>query len=320
MLDLKWCNSLVGLPNNFGRSVPKLNRLEMSWCGNLKALPNSIGLLTELEHLDLSNCHNLTTLPNSIGGLVRLKTMNLSDCSPWENLEIPMELGRLINLEELYVPWCGDKSVCLLNGGELEKLKKLEMKGYLHGLERLKGVTHLCVRYCEEVSMLLSNSLGAFTALQSLHMEHVDMLSHIPQSLEKLKCLLRVEIRYCTELSCIDALPQCLEHLDLEGCCSLIEVPSLKPMKSLVHLNLKDCQQLRHIHGLKCLTTLVFINLVNCASLKDDGVSVNKDNKALVECDLRNSKVGVAYNNAWLEVRLLIPYVLFGCFLLILNS
>ena len=73
MLDLKCCSSLVGLPNNFGMSVPKLKTLRMCGCSNLKTLPNSIGLLTELEYLDLSDCENLTTLPNSIGGLVGLE-------------------------------------------------------------------------------------------------------------------------------------------------------------------------------------------------------------------------------------------------------
>ena len=259
MLKL-WCRCLVGLPNNFGRSVPKLKTLKIRYCWNLKTLPNSIGLLTELEVLDLSGCSKLTTLPNSIGlltklevldissctvsttlpnsigGLVGLKRLRLSGCKSLE--EIPMELGRLINLKELKLSFYENKNISLLNAG-------------------------------------------------------------------KLKSLLKVVIRDCKELSCIDTLPQCLEHLDLQGCCTLIEIPSLKPMKSLVYLNLRHCQRLRHIHGLECLTTLEFIYVVNCASIEDDGVNVNKDNKALRECDMRKSKVGVAYNNGWLEVRLL---------------
>ena len=51
-----------GLPNNFGRSVPKLKRLEMSQCYNLNTLPNSIGLLAHLVKLDLTSCENLTCL------------------------------------------------------------------------------------------------------------------------------------------------------------------------------------------------------------------------------------------------------------------
>ena len=87
-------------------------------------------------------------------------------------------------------------------------------------------------------------------------------------------------------------------------------------MKSLVHLDLEHCHQLRHINGLECLTTLEFINLVNCATIEDDGVIVNKDNKALRECDVRISKVGVAYNNGWLEVRLHSLKFCFGVFLI----
>lgn len=210
---------LVGLPNNFGRSVPKLKTLEMRFCQNLK------------------------TLPNSIGGLVGLKLLHLSHCKSQE--EIPMELGRLINLKELNLLFYENKNFSLLNAG-------------------------------------------------------------------KLKSLLKVVIQDCKELLCIDTLPQCLEHLELKGCCSLIENPSLKPMKSLVYLNLIDCQRLRHIHGLECLTNLEFINVVNCALIEDDGVAINEDNKALHECDLRKSKVGVAYNNGWLKVRLLSLRFCFG--------
>ena len=107
MLKLEWCRRLVGLPSNFGGSVPKLNRLEMYECVHLKTLPNSIDLLTELEHLDISYCWDLTTLPNSIGGLVGLEDMKLSGCPNLK--EIPMELGRLIKLEEPDGRSCGDE-------------------------------------------------------------------------------------------------------------------------------------------------------------------------------------------------------------------
>jgi len=92
---------LVGLPNNFGTSVPKLKRLEMSSCSNLRTLPKSVGLLTELEHLDVHSCQEMITLPNAIVGLVGLKMLNLSGCSKLE--EMALELGRWIDLHELDV-------------------------------------------------------------------------------------------------------------------------------------------------------------------------------------------------------------------------
>ena len=325
MLELGGCGRLDALPNNFGWSIPKLKRLDMTRCWNMRMLPDSIGLLTELEHLDLTNCVELITIPNTFGGLVGLETLNLSSCYNLE--EMPMELGRLMNPEALDVG--------------LKKLKKLEMRatrvwplpkdlGLLTSLnslsmdiptgvpadfDRLKLLTHLSACDGEDVSMRLSDSLGAFTALQSLRLVSVKNIFRIPQSLEELKCLRQVQILDCRKLFKIEAFPQCLEHLDLQGCYDLIEIPSLIPLKSLVHLNLKHCRDLRHIHGLECLTTLVFINVVNCASIEDRGVNVNKDNKALCECDLSGSEVGVAYNNGWLEVRLLSLKFCFGIIL-----
>ena len=62
MLDLQWCTSLVGLPNNFGWSVPNLKKLTMNDCSKLKTLPNSIGLLAHLVVLELKQCDSLTCL------------------------------------------------------------------------------------------------------------------------------------------------------------------------------------------------------------------------------------------------------------------
>ena len=203
--------------------------------------------------------------------------------------------------------------------GLLTSLSSLSMDvptyGVPAGFDKLKALTHLSVRWGEDVSMRLSDSLGAFTALQSLQINEVEKISRIPRSLGELKCLREVQILYCRELLCIEALPACLEHLDLWGCSELTDIPSLMPMKSLVHLNLMESRKLRHIHGLELLTTLEVINLDGCASIEDDGVNVNKDNKALGRCDLRGSKVGVAYNNGWLEVRLLSLKFCFGVFL-----
>ena len=329
MLDLRNCSHLVGLPNNFGGSVPKLKRLEMRYCYALKTLPDSIGRLTELEHLDLSWCVQLVTNPNAIVCLIGLKTLDLSHCSQLE--EVAMESRRLINLHK---PGVGLKKLKELGMdgtrvwplppdlGLLTSLSSLSMyipKGVPAGFDRLKALTHLSVGrdgqvWGEDVSMGLSDSLGEFAALQSLHIQCVEKMSRIPQRLGELKCLRKVQIQLCEDLLHIEALPQCLEHLDLYGCRNLTDIPSFKPMKSLVHLDLQGCQELRHVHGLECLTTLVFITLSGCVSIEDDGVNVNKDNKALGVCALSGSKVGVAYNNGWLEVRLLSNKFWFWCF------
>ena len=62
MLDLQYCKSLVALPNNIGRTVPNLKRLQMQGCSKLKTLPNSTGLLAHLVVLGLEGCYNLARL------------------------------------------------------------------------------------------------------------------------------------------------------------------------------------------------------------------------------------------------------------------
>ena len=62
MLTLKVCPRLIGLPNNFGMSVPNLKRLELEKCRDFKTLPNSIGLLAHLVVVDLKYCDSLTCL------------------------------------------------------------------------------------------------------------------------------------------------------------------------------------------------------------------------------------------------------------------
>lgn len=72
-VDIGGCISLVALPHNMGKSLPRLKRLKMKACKRLQMLLNSIGLLTELEHLNLQDCSNFITLINAITELVSLK-------------------------------------------------------------------------------------------------------------------------------------------------------------------------------------------------------------------------------------------------------
>ena len=61
-----------------------------------------------------------------------------------------------------------------------------------------------------------------------------------------------------------------LEHIDLEGCTSLIDVSmSIPCCGKLVSLNMKDCSRLRSLPSMVDLTTLKLLNLSGCSEFED---------------------------------------------------
>ena len=145
--------------------------------------------------------------------------------------------------------------------------------------------------------------LGALTALKSLEfMGHATMTT-LPKSLGNLKWLVRLKMFRCYQLLTVEVLPESLEHLDLRYCYNLAEIPSLATMRYLLHLRMCDCRSLRHAHGLECLSSLEHIDMSGCTSIEDCRINGMESN-ALRKCDVRRSRVSVAYNNKWLEVRI----------------
>jgi hypothetical protein len=118
-----------------------------------------------------------------------------------------------------------------------------------------------------------------------------------------LNWLVRLEMRFCDKLLTVEALPEGLEHLDLSNCYNLVEIPSLATMRYLLHLDMRNCRSLRHAHGLECLATLEVIDISGCISIEGHRINGMESN-AMRKCNVRRSRVSVAYNNRWLEVRI----------------
>jgi Leucine-rich repeat (LRR) protein len=309
------------LGENVGQSIPKLKRLVMQGCTSLGRLPESIGHLMDLEHLDLTECHRLGTLPFALVGLVCLRALHLSYC--FELQQLPEEWGKLTNLVTLNVWDC--KSLLKLPAcvGGLKMLKTLDMEGtevrdlpmefglltLLTSLtlpwlcsvgETFQGLQALTFLYVCHGSGDMGG-LGALAALKELEFWH-SMITTLPKSLGNLKLLVRLEIRLCEELLTVEALPEGLEHLSIVDCINLVEIPSLASMRSLMYLDLSDCKKLRCVRGLEFLTTLKEIDTRGCTSIEGCRIG-GVENNALEECDVRGSRVSVAYNDRWSEVR-----------------
>lgn len=61
-----------------------------------------------------------------------------------------------------------------------------------------------------------------------------------------------------------------LEHIDLEGCTSLVDISTSIPRcGKLVSLNMKDCCHLRTLPSMVHLTSLKILNLSGCLQLEE---------------------------------------------------
>ena len=88
------------------------------------------------------------------------------------------------------------------------------------------------------------------------------------QNLEKLKIL---KLSHSKKLSDILVLSEAvnLEHIDLEGCTSLVDVSTSIPRcGKLVSLNMKDCSHLRSLPAMVDFTSLK-LNLSGCSELEE---------------------------------------------------
>ena len=182
----------------------------------------------------------------------------------------------------------------------LSSLTSLKLRGLCSFRETLPDLQSFSLLRAQSGSAVIGD-LGALTALKELDLSQHTTITTLPQTIGNLKWLVRLVMERCPELSTVEALPKSLEHLDLSDCRKLTKIPSLATMSCLLHLNLLDCRNLRHVHGLECLTTLEDINVSGCISIEDCRLHKTKNN-ALRKCDVKGSKVSVAYNNRWLEV------------------
>ncbi|XP_020886809.1 LOW QUALITY PROTEIN: disease resistance protein RRS1 [Arabidopsis lyrata subsp. lyrata] len=89
------------------------------------------------------------------------------------------------------------------------------------------------------------------------------------KNLEKLK---KIILSHSRQLIKIPRLSKALnlEHIDLEGCTSLVKVSSsIHHLDKLVFLNLKDCSRLRTLPVMIHLESLEVLNLSGCSDLKE---------------------------------------------------
>jgi len=126
--ELKYLNLERNELGSLPESIFKLTKLEyLNLSGNkLTTLPKSVKNFKKLKHLDLSYNFDISSLPPEIGSLKSLEYFDISgniDNMMFSDLkEIPKEMGKLTNLQNLYFGPCEVQKI----PGELANLKKLE--------------------------------------------------------------------------------------------------------------------------------------------------------------------------------------------------
>ncbi|VVB12431.1 unnamed protein product [Arabis nemorensis] len=107
--------------------------------------------------------------------------------------------------------------------------------------------------------------------LVEINMPYSDMekLWEGKKNLEKLK---KIKLSHSSKLTDILVLSEALnlEHIDLEGCTSLVDISTSIPRcGKLISMNMKDCSHLRSLPAMVDLTYLKLLNLSGCSDLKE---------------------------------------------------
>ncbi|XP_058750284.1 disease resistance-like protein DSC1 [Vicia villosa] len=269
ILDLSYSKKLIQCPNVSGS--PNLKEVMLTGCASLPEVDSSIFLLQKLERLLMIQCTSL-------------KTLSSNTCSP---ALLDFDATYCINLQELSVPFA---SVDCLSSLALPKWCVNELPSSILHFKNLESFTYpisdslvdlpenFAISIClvgesllkgeRDLSITLRKLLPspAFLSVKDLFIDHVSILSEIPdnisllssleslslagiairslpETLKYLPRLKRLDVFHCNMLQSIPALSQFIPYFIVWECESLEEVfsstnePSDKPKRGFMLLN-----------------------------------------------------------------------------------
>ncbi|XP_050873975.1 disease resistance protein RUN1 isoform X2 [Lathyrus oleraceus] len=249
ILDVKYSQKLIECPNVSGS--PNLKEVDFSGCVSLLEVDSSIFLLQKLENLSLRKCTSL-------------KILSSNTCSP---ALLNFDATNCINLQEFSVSFASVDRLCL----SLPKFGTNELpSSILHfknlwffdcpiseSLVNLPENFAMCIWLVSEsllkverdTSITLSKILPspAFLTVKMLIIDHVSILSEIPDNISLLSSLEflslnGIAIRSLPES--IKYLPQ-LESLDVYNCNKLQSIPALSQF--IPYFTVCKCESLEKV-------------------------------------------------------------------------
>ncbi|XP_031379160.1 disease resistance protein RPP5-like [Punica granatum] len=247
-LNLEQCDSLCGLPEELNGLV-KLTELTVTKKHFMSFNFPSVDNLLELKCVKLNNLQ-LGNFPDSLGALSSMVELDLTDT---DIVQLPDEIGGLVELEKLCLRSCKKMQKVPEALGELKSLVSLDLSS--SGLVELPSTIGnlqkiLCIRLsgCEEMRTLPS-SLGELKSLVELDLKGTS-IAELPQSiggLENLKLLLLHSCKAIKELPETVGKLKSLVRLDLSGTAITALPDSIEGLQILEEIYLKDCKKLRKL-------------------------------------------------------------------------
>ncbi|XP_057963164.1 putative disease resistance RPP13-like protein 1 [Malania oleifera] len=279
------CKELAALPklpmlNNTARQeggeFPCLHELSLRTCPNLWELPN---LFPSLVMLDIDECQKLASLP----GLPMIDDLELKKCDEGV-LQNVVSFTSLTYLRMSQVP----KLTCLPEGffQQLTALKELQIANFSElttlsnqiGLQNLPFLRRLEISGCPHLKDL-PQSLHMFPSLKELRVWKCPSLLSFP--LSGFPCMLTgLEIKECEALVSfppwmmhnttnittikVNTCPP-LEHLVIDGCSSLLSLPSGHLPSTIKSVDIQNCINLEFLpEMMHNNTSLEFLKIAGC--------------------------------------------------------
>ncbi|KAH0910099.1 hypothetical protein HID58_033420, partial [Brassica napus] len=245
-------SSLLGLSK-----APTLLRLNLEGCTSLKKLPEEMKEMKSLVLLNLKECTSLLSLPTIT--IDSLKTLILSGCSNLgtfkvisknlENVylngtgitELPPAIGNLQKLILLNLNDCEKLATlpnCLWNIKSLQELK-LSRSSMIKSFPDVKEkMTNLQLLLLDETSITeMPCSFINLSFLRHLSLSRNNNICSLQFDISKLFHLKWLDVKCCTNLTCLPTLPPNLKCLNAYGCTSLRTLASpvavLMPTKKI---------------------------------------------------------------------------------------
>ena len=229
--------------------LPSLKRMDFSNSKNLKMTPCFDGILN-LERLDFTGCINLSHVDPSIGLLTELVFLSLHNCRSLVNLDF----GTAATLWSL-------KVLCLSDCTKLENTPDFSGLSFLQYLDMDR---------CASLSTI-HEFTGALANLRFLSLRDCKNLVVIPDSFNKMKSLITMELCGCSKLTKLDLQRispsplQCLIYLNLSFCSISIIPNAIRDLRCLERLNLQgNVFKAVPSSALYFLHNLSYLNLSHC--------------------------------------------------------